>query len=132
MSYLHNNQNQPACMTRQRIIFQSYKDALFCDAHIEDEFSLADLQAMIDEIHKHYTPPVDIIFRKSGSYSVSTAAQKRLMLKVDEFRNFVYVVDNSQKRASAEYAAVSYMKHYNTEVAESVEEAYEILLSKRA
>lgn len=114
-----------------RIKMQPYRDALLCDAHIDDELSLEDLQAIRDEIRLRYSPPMDVIFIRSSSYSVSAEVQSILSSHIEEFRNFVYVVDTPRKRTSAEFAAGSYMQPYNTQIAGSVEEAYFLLLNQR-
>lgn len=114
-----------------RIKMQPYRDVLLCDAQIDDEFSAEDLQSIRDEIRQRYSPSIDVIFIRSGSYSASAEAQSILSGNIKEFRNFVYVVNTPRKKASAEFAASSYMKPYNTQVASSVEEAYSLLHSER-
>ena len=105
----------------------NFKGVLYCDAYMEDEFTLEDLESMRAEIRDNYSSKSDVILKKTGTYSVSPKAQTVLFKGVSEFRNFVYVVDDMIKRNSAEYAASTYMKLYNTRVADSKEEAYEIL-----
>jgi len=94
---------------------------------MEDEFNLEDLAAMRAEIHKHFDSHVDVILKKVGTYSVSVDAQTTLWKGIPEFRHFVYVVDNEWKRDSAEYASKTYMRPYNTRVADSREKAFKIL-----
>lgn len=111
---------------------ETYKDAFYCDAYLDDEFSLDDVRSMIDEIRRNYSPPVDVILKKTGSYSVSAEAQAFLASnKIKEFRRFIYVVDNERKRSSAEYATKTYMKSYHTQIASTLEEAWEVLNRKR-
>ena len=118
-------------MDTGRIKMQDFNGVLYCDAYMNDEFSVEDLQAMRDEIRKNYSSPADVILKKVGTYSVSPEAQKTLWKGIEEFRNFIYVVDNEWKRDSAEYAAKSYMRLYNTRVASSKEEAYAMLVAGR-
>ena len=106
---------------------ENYNGVLYCESYMEDEFSLDDLESMRQEIRKNYSSKVDVILKKVGGYSVSTDAQTTLWKGVNEFRNFVYVVDNVLKMNSAKYAADHYMKLYNTRVAATKEEAYELL-----
>jgi hypothetical protein len=106
---------------------EAYEDILYCDVHINEEFTLDDLHTIIGEIHRHYSPPIDVILKRSSSYSVSSEAQAVLAKKIPEFKNFVYVVDTPRKKASAEFAARSYMKPYNTWVVATVEAALAIL-----
>ena len=106
---------------------ESYKGVLYCEAYMQDEFSVDDLKTMTDEIDRNYNGCSDVILKKSGTYSVAVKAQLLLSRGVKEFRNFVYVVDTKVKEASANYAANSYMKPYNTRVATSREQAYMML-----
>ena len=114
-------------MDTGRIKMENYKGVLYCDAYMNDEFTLSDLESMRAEIRKNYAPSTDVILKKTGSYSVSAKAQTVLWKGVEEFRNFVYVADEIIKKESAEYAAENYMKPYNTRVASSKEEAYAML-----
>lgn len=115
-------------MDNGRIRMENYNGVLYCDAYMDDEFSIADLESMRAEIRTNYAPSADVILKKSGSYSVSAKAQAVLSRGIDEFRNFVYVVDWNIKRESAVYAAESYMKPYNARVAATKEEAYALLI----
>lgn len=114
-------------MENGRLNITNYKGVVVCDAFLNDEWSVEDVYTLVDEIRKHFSPPSDIIVRKTGSYSVSTEAQTLLETNLPEFGRVVYVADTEHKRSSAEYAKTSYMKHYNVEVADSIEQAYEIL-----
>ena len=114
-------------MDNGRIRMENYNGVLYCDAYMDDEFSLADLESMRAEVRENYSPSADIILKKSGSYSVSAKAQSVLSRGIEEFRNFVYVVDKEIKRESAKYAAEHYMSPYNTRVASTKEEAYALL-----
>lgn len=105
----------------------NYKGVLYCEAYLETEYTVDDIKTMIDEIRENFTPPVDVILKKVGSYSLDSEAQRMLVETVKEFRNFVYVVDNKTKRASAEFAISDYMKPYNTRIARTREEAYMML-----
>ena len=109
---------------------ENYNGVLYCDAYMEDEFSIDDLESMRKEIRMNYSSRSDVILKKVGAYSVSPEAQTTLWKGVEEFRNFVYVADNVIKKNSAEYAANHYMKLYNTRVAATKEEAYEMLSEK--
>ena len=117
-------------MDTGRIKMENYNGVLYCEAYMEDEFSLDDLAAMRAEIHKHHNSHSDVILKKVGTYSVSVDAQTTLWKGIPEFRNFVYVVDNDWKRESAEYAAMTYMQKYNTRVADSKEDAFAMLQTK--
>lgn len=114
-------------MDTGRIKMENYHGVLYCDAYMEDEFSLDDLAAMRAEIHKNFNSHSDVILKKVGSYSVSVDAQTTLWKGIPEFRNFVYVVDNDWKRESAEFASMTYMQPYNTRVASTREEALAML-----
>lgn len=114
-------------MDTGRIKMEDYHGVLYCEAYMEDEFSLNDLAAMRSEIHKNYNSNSDVILKKAASYSVAVDAQTTLWKGIPEFRNFVYVVDNDWKRESAEYAAMTYMRPYNTKVASTREEALGML-----
>lgn len=117
-------------MDTGRIKMENYRGILYCEAYMGDEFSLGDLESMREMIRKELPPSADVILKKAASYSVSAEAQKELTRGVEEFRNFVYVVDDNRKKESAEYAAVSYMALYNTRVANSRDEAYAMLRKK--
>ena len=110
-----------------RIKLDSYQGVLYCEAYMEDEFSIADLEAMRTEIRNNYNGCTDVILKKVGNYSVAIDAQRILSRNIDEFRHFVYVVDSEVKRASAEFAAGSYMEPYKTQIATTREEAFALL-----
>ena len=114
-------------MDTGRIKMENYKGILYCEAYMNDEFTVRDLESMRAEIRKNYSPSTHVILKKTGSYSVSAEAQMALSKGVEEFRNFVYVADERIKRESAEYAAENYMNPYNTRVASTKEEAYAML-----
>lgn len=114
-------------MDTGRIKMENYKGVLYCEAYMEDEFTLSDLESMRAEIRKNFGPSTDVILKKAESYSVSAEAQIALLKGVPEFKNFIYVADKPLRRESAEYAAQNYMKAYNTRVASTREEAYELL-----
>ena len=118
-------------MDTGRIKMENFKGILYCDAYMNDEFGLSDLESMRTEIRDNYSPPTDVILKKSGSYSVSAEAQAVLWKGIEEFKNFVYVADENVKKACAKYAAEHYMEPYNTRVANSKEEAYAMLRENR-
>jgi len=95
-------------MDTGRIRMENYRGILYCEAYMRDEFSLSDLESMRAKIREDYAPTTDVILKKSDSYSVSLEAQLILQKGVEEFRDFVYVVDDNKKKDSAEYAAASY------------------------
>jgi uncharacterized protein (DUF1330 family) len=114
-------------MDTGRIRMENYNGILYCEAYMDDEFMLSDLEAMRTEIRKNYAPSTDVILKKAGSYSVSAEAQITLLKGIPEFKNFVYVADKPLRRESADYAAKNYMKAYNTRVASTREQAYKML-----
>jgi len=114
-------------MDTGRIRMENYNGILYCEAYMDDEFTLEDLESMREEIRKNYAPSTNVILKKVGSYSVSVDAQMTLWKGIKEFQNFVYVADDVRKWESAEYAASNYMKAYNTRVAHTKEEAYALL-----
>ena len=118
-------------MDTGRIKMENFKGILYCEAYMNDEFTLCDLESMREEIRKNYSPSTDVILKKTGSYSVTAEAQVVLWKGIDEFRNFVYVADDIMKKESAEYAAENYMQPYNTRVASTKEEAYAMLQENR-
>lgn len=119
-------------MDTGRIKMENYNGILYCEAYMEDEFMLSDLESMREEIRKNFGSYSDVILKKVGSYSVSIDAQMTLWKGIPEFRNFVYVADEIRKRESAVYAAANYMKTYNTQVANTKEEAYAMLQDLQA
>lgn len=114
-----------------RLLMGSYKGVLYCEAYMDNDFTVDDVMSMVDEINQNYDGCTDIILKKAGSYSVAVEAQLLLREKVKEFRNFVYVADTERKKVASEYAANSYMSKYNTKVASSKEEAFEILKANK-
>jgi len=115
-------------MDNGRLRIENYKGVVYCEWYLDDtEYTEEDVKSMIEEIHNNFSPPVDIILKKSGSYSFSSGGQLMAKNNIKEFRNFIYIVDNMTKRTSAEYAVSTYMKKYNTRIASSKEEAYMML-----
>lgn len=114
-------------MDNGRLRIENYNGVVYCEWYLDTEYTVEDVKSMIDEIHENFTPPVDIILKKAASYSFCLEGQLFLKNKVEEFRNFIYVVDNMTKHASAEYATSTYMKQYNARIATSKEEAYMML-----
>lgn len=119
-------------MDTGRIRMENFNGILYCEAYMDDEFMLSDLESMRKEIRKNYSVPADVILKKVGSYSVSVDAQMTLWKGIPEFKNFVYVADDPRKRESAVYASQNYMKAYNTRVAGTRAEAYKMLQDIRA
>lgn len=116
-------------MDNGRLKLENFNGVLYCEAYLDTEYTIADIRTMIDEIKKNFTPPVDVILNKTGSYSLASNAQRLLARNIKEFRNFVYVVDTDAKQASAEFAVANYMKSYNTRIARNKKEAFAILIS---
>lgn len=117
-------------MDNGRLKIVNYKGVVYCEAYLNEEYTAADIQDIAAEIRKNFTPPVNVILRKAGSYSLANDGQQLLLKGIKEINQFVYVVDNNIKRVSAEFAASTYMKPYNTRVANSKEEAYKMLLEE--
>ena len=114
-------------MDSQRIKLENYNGVLYCDARMDDEFSVRDLEIIRDEIRKNFSSSTDIICKESGCFSVSGDVQKILWGGIDEFQNVIYVAENDSKRSGALYAAETYMRKYNTRVANTKEAALEML-----
>ncbi len=114
-------------MDNGRLKIENYKGVMYCEAYLDAEYTVDDIKVMLAEARANFIPPVDVILKKTGSYSLTLDAQLLLARHVAEFREFVYVVDNVTKKSSAEYAIATYMKVYNTRIAGSKEEAYELL-----
>ncbi len=114
-------------MDSERIKLENYNGVLYCDACMDDEFSVRDLETIRDEIRKNFSSSTDVICKESGCFSVSGDVQKILWGGIDEFQNVVYVADNESKRSGAQFAAETYMRKYNTRVASSKEAAYAML-----
>lgn len=114
-------------MDTGRLRMDKYRGVLYCQAYLDTEYTADDIQAMIDFIHSFFSPPADVILEKIGSYSLSSEAQIMLWNGVDEFRNFVYVVDNDIKRNIAQHAITTYMRRYNTQIVRTKEDAYTLL-----
>lgn len=110
-----------------RIRMKVVNEILYCEAYMEDEFSLRDAHVILEEARNSFDHPADMILKKVSTYSVAVDVQLMMSRKIVELRNFIYVVDNEMKRASAEFAAESYMQPYNTCIVDSVNEAYEML-----
>jgi hypothetical protein len=114
-------------MNGGRITFENYKGILYCNASLNDEFTLSDLESMRREIREHYSAHTDIIYKRSGRYSIALDAQTILWEGIPEFRNFIYVIDDKSKENAVRYAVETYMRKYNTRVASTKEEAYAML-----
>ncbi|MBD3610697.1 MAG: hypothetical protein HUJ30_09130 [Gammaproteobacteria bacterium] len=112
-----------------RIRMTAFNNILYCEAYMEGEFTLDDASSILDEARANYELPVDVILYKASTYSVTVEVQLMMSNKLDELRNFVYIVDNETKKASAEFAADTYMKPYNARIASSLDEAYAMLLA---
>lgn len=117
-------------MDNSRLKIEKYKAILYCEAYLDTEYTIYDVKTLINEVHQNFIPPIDVVLTKVGSYSLTSDAQNMLMQDVKVFRNFIYVVDDAIKRASAEFAALSYMEPYNARIASSKEEAFTMLKNK--
>lgn len=114
-------------MDNGRLKIENYHGVVYCEAYLDEEYTASDIQDIVAEIRKNFTTPANVILKKAGSYSLANDAQQLLLKGIKEIGKFAYVVDNKTKRASAEYAASTYMKPYKTCVASSKEEAYKLL-----
>lgn len=113
-----------------RIRLEAYRGLLYCEAYMDDEFTITELELMTEAIQQHFDGFSDVILKKVGNYSVSADLQIRLSRGVREIRNFVYVADSRVKKESALFASSTYMSHYNAKVADSREEAYSMLVDQ--
>ena len=113
-----------------RIRMEIDNNILYCEAYMDDEFLMSDANVILQAALKNFFQPADMILKKASTYSVALDVQMMMSRNIDELRNFIYVVDTEMKQASAEFAAKSYMSSYNTRIAGSVHEAYEMLASK--
>ena len=111
-------------MDQSRLKIENFNGVLYLETCMEDEFTVEDLERVRDEINRNFSAPVDVICKETGSYSVAKDVQKIAIKGIKEFRNVVYVASDKKKRDSADYAATSYMRGYNTCVVDSKEEAY--------
>ncbi len=114
-------------MDNGRLKINDHDGIVFCDAYLDDEWTVEDVHALVDEIRNSFSPPVDVILRRTGSYSIASEAQALLATNLPEFKRIIYVVDTPTKRASVAFAIKSYMKSYDVEIADSLEEAVGIL-----
>lgn len=117
-------------MDSERIKLENYNGVLYCDACMDDEFSLEDLEVIRNEIRKNFSSSTNLIYKESGSFSVAGDVQKILWKGIDEFLNVVFVAENEPKRASARYAAETFMRKYNARIAMSKEAAHAMLNEK--
>ena len=114
-------------MDTGRLKFENYNGILYIDAYLNGEFTLKDMEDILNEIRENYSPAADVILRRSGSYSVAANVQTTARSGVKELRNLVYVVEDEKKKKYAEFASTTYMKPYNAQIASSIEEAYSLL-----
>ena len=114
-------------MDAGRINFENYNGVLYCDAMMNDEFSVSDLEAIRHEIQNNYSSAANVIYKRSGTYSVTSDAQLKLWKGITEFKNFIYVIDDESKRNTTRYAVETYMYKYNARIANTKEEAYAML-----
>jgi hypothetical protein len=110
-----------------RLKFENYNGLLYVDAYLNGEFSMNDLEDILKEIRRNYSPATDVICKRSGSYSVAAKVQTTVRNGVKELRNLVYVVEDEKKKKFAEFASTTYMKPYNAQIANSIEEAFSLL-----
>lgn len=110
-----------------RLKFENYNGLLYIDAYLNGEFTLNDLEDILKEIRKNYSPTTDIILKRTGSYSVAAKVQTTVRNGIKEVRNLVYVVEDEKKKKFAEFASNTYTSPYNACIANSIEEAYSIL-----
>ena len=115
-------------MNYNRVKIENYNGAMYVEACMDDEMSLEDLNVVRNAACKLFSCPVDIIWKKVGTYSVSIDVQKLATEGIKEFRNFVYVANERKKRQIAEFAIESYMESCcNARIATSKEEALLLL-----
>jgi len=116
-------------MERPRLTMELGPEVVYVDARLNDELTLVDLERVLKEVRQHYAFPIDVIWNRAGSYSVSLGVQKAAIEGIPEFRHFVYVVTDRKIRESAEFAVTTYMEAYHTQIAGSREEALALLSS---
>ena len=114
-------------MDAGRINFENYNGVLYCDAMMNDEFSVSDLEAIRHEIQNNYSSAANVIYKRSGTYSVTSDAQMILWKGIADFMNFIYVIDHESMRNTTRYAVETYMHKYNARIANTKEEAYAML-----
>jgi hypothetical protein len=117
-------------MDYDRVKIADYNGAMYVEAYMDDEMSLEDLNVVRSAACKLFSCPVDVIWKKVGSYSVSIDVQKLATEGIKEFRNFVYVASEPKKRQIAEFALESYMESCcNARIATSKEDAFALIKS---
>lgn len=116
-------------MDLPRITLEYGPGVVYVEARLEDELTLVDLERVLTEVRQHYASPIDVIWNRAGSYSVSLGVQKAAIGGIPEFRHFVYVVTDRKIRESAEFAVTTYMDAYHTQIAGTREEALALLSS---
>lgn len=114
-----------------RLKFNNYNGLLYVDAYLNGEFTINDLEDILREIRKNYSPPTDVIFEKSGSYSVASEVQTTMHKGIQELGNLVYVVLDEKKKKFAEFASSTFMSPYKPQIASSVEHAYTMLSTSK-
>jgi len=110
-----------------RLKFKDYNGLLYVDAYLNGEFTINDLEDILSEIRRNFSPPTDVILKRTGVYSVAAEVQTTVRQGVKEVKNLIYVVEDEKKRKFAEFDSTTYMKPYNTCVASSLEDAYAML-----
>ncbi len=115
-------------MDNGRIRIENYKDALLCDVYLDGELVKDDILWAIEEIGKSYDFPVDIIVKRTGSYSLSMDMQEMLMNGIEELLGSIALVTNDKrKKKVANYERAIFLKAYKCGVFNTVDEAYRFL-----
>ena len=76
---------------------------------------------------KEFEFPVDIIIKRTGSYSVSTEMQELLMDGIQEVGRIAQVADENMKKDVANYEKNFFLRKYKCEVFDTVHDAYVFL-----
>ena len=114
-------------MDNGKIRIWQFNQADILEAYSSDEITLADVDWVLESLHKKSTPPFLIILVRTGKYRLSIEAKNRLRNTDKNVFKIAYVVKELQNMCHAASAVYSYLEKKDVFICDSIESAYTAL-----
>ncbi len=114
-------------MDNGKIRLWQFNQAEILEAYTSDEITLADVDWVLESLHKQSSPPFLIIVVRTGNYRLTIEAKNRLRNEDKKLFKVAYVVKELQNMCHAVAAGYSYLSKKDVFICDSIDSAYRAL-----
>ena len=114
-------------MDNGKIRLWQFNRAEILEAYSSDEITSADIDWVLESLHKVSSPPFLIILVRTGNYRLTVDAKNRLRNEDQKLFKVAYVVKEIQNMCHAVGASYSYLNKKDVFICDSIESAYQTL-----